>query len=88
MTGGAYALGEDGRAPGGGAFIMLRLLRRRPKAGDDGAALTVPAELTDCMDSFELVLVCCDGAPCWFGGLADVAARRVKGLVAAGGPLG
>jgi hypothetical protein len=61
---------------------MLRLLRRRLSPGDVGGALTVPEEFADCMDSFELVLVCCTlGGACTFAGFG---ARRVKGLVAVG----
>ena len=65
--------------------MMLRLLRRRPRTGDVGAALTVPEELTDCIDSFELLLLCCTlGGACVAMGFVGLTARRVKGFVTVG----
>jgi hypothetical protein len=90
VLGGANAPWEGGRTPGGGAFSMLRLLRRRLRPGDVGAALTVPEELTDCIDSLELLLVCCCTfvAACTVAELVGLTARRVNGLVTAGVALG
>jgi hypothetical protein len=59
VTGGGNAPCVGVKATGGGAFIMLRLLRRRPRTGGVGVPLTVDDELTECIDSSELLL------PCW-----------------------
>ena len=57
VTGDAKAC-EGGRTPGGGAFAMLRLLLRRPRDGPVEPSCTVPAELTEPIDSFELLRTC------------------------------
>jgi hypothetical protein len=86
-TGGCtYAPCCGGRTPGGVAYIKLRLLRRLPSAGEVEVALTVPEELADCIDSFELLLVCCTLVGAGEAVLVPrLAARRVKGLLVGAG---